>query len=220
LEKDWNLRKGLNGPTPFTVWPSPTSNRLEAVWPKAHQGKSPMRAWPRPTGPPLPPISTTPRCPRRLMCADSRCPYPLSAECKAALAFLLLARFSATPHHFPSSPSCPAPISPRVADPAADEPPQAPLSHRPSVPRVIIDWSVTVSQAVPSRSRQSRADTVRPGREGTAPSTLHLRLSPGQPTVPRPLPCPRAARRQLQLQPPLLLRPFTSEPPSVDHPPP
>jgi hypothetical protein len=54
LENDWNLGKGLNGPTPFTVRPSPTSNRPKAVWAKAHQGKSPMRAWPRPTVPPHP----------------------------------------------------------------------------------------------------------------------------------------------------------------------
>jgi hypothetical protein len=138
-----------------------------------------------PMGPPLPPISTMPWCPRRLMCADSHCPYPLSAECKAALAFLLV-RFSATPLHFPSSPSCPAPINPRIAAaallrcaPAANEPPQVPLSHRPSVPRVIVDWSFTVSQVVPTRSRQSRADTIRPSSEGNASLTLHLWLSPG-----------------------------------------
>jgi hypothetical protein len=116
-----------------------------------------------PTGPLLPPVSTTPPpvlttpwYPRCLMCADSHRPYPLGVECKVAPAFLLLMRFSATPLHFPSSPSRPSPINPFVAAaallrcaPAADEPPQALLHHRPSVPRVIIDQSFTASQAIP-----------------------------------------------------------------------
>jgi hypothetical protein len=138
-----------------------------------------------PTGPLLPSVLTTPQCSCRLTCAASCHPYPLSAEYKATLAFLLLVRFSATPLHFPSSPSCPTPINPHVVAaallhcaPAADEPPQAPPSHHHSVPRVIVDRSFTASQAIPARSRHSRADTVCPGREGTAPSTPHLRPSP------------------------------------------
>jgi hypothetical protein len=43
---------------------------------------------------------------------------------------------------------------------------------------------------------------------------------PAQPIVPQALPRPRAARRQLQLQPLSVLRPLTDEPPSVDRPPP
>jgi hypothetical protein len=41
LENDWNLRKGLNRPTSFTVRPIPTSNRPKAVGTKTHLGQSP-----------------------------------------------------------------------------------------------------------------------------------------------------------------------------------
>jgi hypothetical protein len=49
----------------------------------------------------------------------------------------------------------------------------SPASH----PRAVPWHRAAAHQAVPTRSHQSRVDVVRPGRESTAPSTLHLRPS-------------------------------------------
>jgi hypothetical protein len=50
----------------------------------------------------------------------------------------------------------------------------------PATPPRVVPWHrATGHQAIPARSRHSRADTVRPGRWSTTPSTPHLRPSPG-----------------------------------------
>jgi hypothetical protein len=59
------------------------------------------------------------------------------------------------------------PATGAAAHAAPASPPRAEPWHR-----------ATGHQAVPARSRQSRADIVRPDRESTAPSTLHLRPCP------------------------------------------
>jgi hypothetical protein len=48
-----------------------------------------------------------------------------------------------------------------------------------SPPRAVPWHQAAGHQAIPARSRQSRADTIRPGRESTTSSTQHLRSSPG-----------------------------------------
>jgi hypothetical protein len=60
-----------------------------------------------------------------------------------------------------------APATEATAHAAPASPPRAEPWHR-----------ATGHQAVPARSRRSRADIVRPDRESTAPSTPHLRPCP------------------------------------------
>jgi hypothetical protein len=90
-------------------------------------------------------------------------PYALSVEYKAALVFLLLARFSATPLHFPSSPSRPAPIPPR----SAPVPPLLYAMHRPSSRQLPQRWVLFSAPPVTIRERPA-VDPSRP--QASAPT--------------------------------------------------
>jgi hypothetical protein len=65
-----------------------------------------------------------------------------------------------------------APATGAAAHAAPASPPRAEPWHQ-----------ATGHQAIPARSRRSRADIVRPDRESTAPSTPHLRPFPGPTTA-------------------------------------
>jgi hypothetical protein len=101
-------------------------------------------------------------------CADSHHCYPLSAECKALLAFLLLARFSATPLHFPSTPSRPASFPPHSAPvPPLLYAPRHSSSHR-------LPWRHVLFSAPPVAIRERPAvDPSRPQASTPTPSAFH-----------------------------------------------
>jgi hypothetical protein len=88
-----------------------------------------------------------------------------------------------------------APATEATAHAAPASPPRAEPWHR-----------ATGHQAVPARSRRSRADIVRPDRESTAPSTPHLR------------PCPDPADRATSFASSLCCSPTTPAPISATPP--